>query len=213
MFFYISLGCDCSVSYQLRKLQLQTHGTMPFDWMKITNIDNLISILDNDFQGFVNFSKYELKEQNAVYDFMDDDDKTTIKSLVKLIHQEYNFTLPHESRLQDLSLSYLQVHELNESCKQNNTHILEFEKKYSRRIERFRNIVKDDTIQKIFVRLSNKKEYKKINDGILINALSKYGCKNFQIKFINLDDYKALIPIDKEFNWHRDYIDWNKLVN
>ena len=63
MTLYISLGSDCSVSYQLRKTNLQTspnynttHGTMPFDWMKITNLDKLCAILDNDFADFADFS-------------------------------------------------------------------------------------------------------------------------------------------------------------
>ena len=55
---YISLGSDCSVSYQLRKCGLQT-ASMPFDWLKIDNLDSIISILQNNFKDFVAKQKKE----------------------------------------------------------------------------------------------------------------------------------------------------------
>lgn len=214
MTLYISLGSDCSVSYQLRKTNLQTEGTMPFDWMKITNLDKLCAILDNDFADFADFSKYEVKEvneQTTVFEFIDNSDsEKQIKSLVKLIHREYGFTLPHESRGRDLLLSHSKM---NGSREYNfdRINILEFEEKYSRRIERFRQVVRNPEIEKIFVRLGNTKEHKKINLGYLENTLSRYGCKNYKVKFINIDEYADLIPQGVEFNWHRDYIDWGQI--
>jgi hypothetical protein len=226
MTHYISLGSDCSVSYQLRKTNLQIdgkepidspttfpfnyniiHGTMPFDWMKITNLDKLCAILDNDFANFADFSKYEVKEikevkedneQSTVFDFIDNrESEKQIKSLAKLTHREYGFTLPHEYKYDKIN-------------------ILEFEQKYSRRIERFRQVVRNPDIQKIFVRLGNSKEQKKIekqinNNSYLENTLSRYGCKNYKVKFINMDDYAQLIPKEEKFDWHRDYIDWGEI--
>jgi len=230
MTHYISLGSDCSVSYQLRKTNLQIecsksidsptnlpfnyniiHGTMPFDWMKITNLDKLCAILDNDFRDFADFSKYEVNEQSTVFDFIDNhESEKQIKSLAKLTHREYGFTLPHESRGRDLLLSHLEMNGSNE-YNFDRINILEFEKKYSRRIERFRQIVRNPDIQKIFIRLGNTKEQKKINLGYLENALSRYGCKNYKIKIINMDDYKHLISKNEKFDWHRDYIDWGEI--
>lgn len=139
---YISLGCDCSVSYQLRKLGLQTDGTMPFDWMKLTNIDKLIAILDKDFIGVAKFTNYDVKLQNAMFDYFDTKLQNNTKSLNKLIHLEYGFVLPHEYMQKDID-------------------ILEFEEKYSRRIERFRSVVRNANIRKVFVRLGNTKEKKR----------------------------------------------------
>jgi len=221
MSLHISLGCDCSVSYQLRKLGLQTHGTMPFDWMKLTSIDKLLSILDNDFNGFADFSKYDIKEQQPVFDYFDNANanvndnandnanandskllvkslvKLLVKSLVKLTHKEYGFILPHEYNA-------------------NMINIVDFEDKYSRRIEKFRLVCRDDKIQKIFVRIGNKKEECKIDK--LEEKLSRYGCNNFIVKFINMDTYNANIPEIKYipdntvFDWHRDYIPWLELL-
>jgi hypothetical protein len=187
---YISLGCDCSVSYQLRKLGLQTEGTMPFDWMKITNIEKLVAILDKDFTDFVDFINYDVKLQNAMFDYVDTTIQNNIKSLNKLIHLEYNFVLPHE---------YVE----------NYIDIQEFEAKYSRRIERFRSVVRNVDIRKVFVRLGNTKEKKK--QSILEDALARYGCKNFVLRYVNIDDYAELIPgtiTNDVFDWHRDYMPW-----
>lgn len=203
MDIYISLGCDCSVSYQLRKLGLQSCGSMPFDWMKITRIDKLISILDNDFRDFKDFSKYDFKEQSPVFDYIVNDNcgwQTELKSLVKMMHKEYEFVLPHEYR-------------------ENMINIVEFENKYTRRIERFRSIGRNENIHKIFVRLCDKKEEKQNlkdnNKQKLEDALSRLGFVNFQIKYINMDAYNNLIHCccgKSEFDWHRDYIPWSDLL-
>ena len=55
-------------------------------------------------------------------------------------------------------------------------------------------------------------EQKKINLGYLENTLSKYGCKNYKVKFINMDEYVDLIPQGEAFDWHRDYIDWKDIL-
>jgi ribosomal protein L23 len=186
---YISLGSDCSVSYQLRKLGLQCIGTFPFDWMKITKLDNLIGILDNDFVEFNRFDSYIIKSQSDRFDYFDGDN-CNMKSSNKLIHKKYSFVLPHEYNENDID-------------------ILEFEKKYSRRIEKFRTIVRNKEIRKVFVRLGNTKEQKK--EIILEATLNKYGCQNFRLQIINMDDYKKFSS-QEEFNWHRDYIPWQDIL-
>lgn len=51
MIEYISLGSNCSVTYQLNKYGLRLH-TYLFDWVKI-NIAQLNVILEKDFNDFV----------------------------------------------------------------------------------------------------------------------------------------------------------------
>ena len=48
---YISLGSNCSVSYQLQKYNLKLKS-FPFDWSKLS-ITQLISVLENDFSDYV----------------------------------------------------------------------------------------------------------------------------------------------------------------
>ena len=53
---YISLGSNCSITYQLGKLGLR-NNSYPFDWTKIS-LTQLIKILENDF-----FKKSNTKDQ------------------------------------------------------------------------------------------------------------------------------------------------------
>lgn len=183
MAIYISLGSDCSVSYNLRALNLQSVGSMPFDWMKLTNISNLIDILANDFNDFVNIDSYDSKEQHNVFDYIDGN-MTGIKSLVKLVHKRYKFTLPHE----------YSEYEIN---------IIDFVEKYSRRIEKFKDIVKNDFYRKVFVRLGNTKDEKEISN--LDKVLHEYGCVNYELRFVNCDKYSCDGGV---YSWKRDYIPW-----
>jgi len=47
---YISLGSNCSITYQLSKLGLRK-SAYPFDWTKIT-LNQLITILEKDFNDY-----------------------------------------------------------------------------------------------------------------------------------------------------------------
>ena len=51
MDYYISLGSNCSVSYQLQKRKLKIKS-FPFDWSKIS-ITQLLSVLENNFDDYV----------------------------------------------------------------------------------------------------------------------------------------------------------------
>jgi hypothetical protein len=54
---FISLGGNCSITYQLKKHQLK-NNTYPFDWYKIT-INNLVNVFENNF---INFDKIYIKK-------------------------------------------------------------------------------------------------------------------------------------------------------
>jgi len=185
---YISLGSDCSVSYQLRDKKLQTSGSMPLDWVLLSTLETLLSILDNKFAGIADFKEYTIKPQSDNFDNFDNKD---CKSKCKLIHRKYKgLTLPHE---------YLEA-ELD---------IPEFENKYSRRINRFNEIVKNPNIEKVFIRFGNNKE--KSKTSILADTLDRYGAVNYTLKHIIMEDYNHLIPAGEAFRWQRDYMPWSEL--
>jgi hypothetical protein len=195
---YISLGCDCSVTYQLRKYGLQTMGTMPFDWMKLDKLQDLIAILDNNFMGFEKFDNYTVKSQSDNFINMDGVNMGSEKVLSrrKLIHNKYKFILPHEYMNDILDIE-------------------QFETKYARRIIRFRTLVTDSSIKKIFVRLCGDKETREKSNYVknkiyLEECLARYGCVNFKVIVINYNDYDSLIP-DK-YTWQRDYIPWSEVL-
>jgi len=190
---YISLGCDCSVSYQIRKYGLQTMGTLPFDWMKLDKLQDLLSILDDNFAEFAKFDSYIVKTQTDNFEnFNMNSEKEKVLSRRRLIHTKYKFTLPHEY--------------INDTL-----NIEQFETRYARRIVRFQTLVTDSSIKKIFVRLSGNKESKEVkNKMYLEECLFRYGCKNFEVVVINYNNYDSLIP--NEFTWQRDYIPWQKTL-
>lgn len=188
---YISLGSDCSVSYQLRRLGLQSLGTMPFDWMRIDKIQDVISILEVGFNEFARFESYTIKKQSLEFDYFDPTPNTILKSRYKMVHKKYKFILPHE--YQELYIDSIK-----------------FEEKYSRRILRFLEIGRNGKIHKIYIRLGITKEIE-LNTNLCL-ALDKLGIVNYEIKFITLEEWNGLIPSDEPFRWQRDYIPWEQIL-
>jgi hypothetical protein len=76
----------------------------------------------------------------------------------------------------------------------------DFYYKYTRRIERFKNLCKNEKIKKIFLRVC------KVNENtshiLLQNCLDKY-CINYEIKYIFIDNKV------KYSSWKKDEINWN----
>lgn len=205
---YISLGCDCSVSYQLRRLGLQTRGTMPFDWMRIDKLQQVIFILENEFNDFARFESYSIKKQNLEFDYFDIDKEKQInknrinenrinekrineKSNYKMVHKKYKFILPHEYKGSDIDS-------------------FNFEAKYSRRIERFLEIGRNPALRKVFIRLGKAKDARNLTR--LHNALDKLGIVNYIVKYISLEEWDYLILNTETFQWQRDYIPWEQIL-
>jgi hypothetical protein len=189
---YISLGSDCSVSWNLRRLGLQTYGSMPFDWMRIDNLQDVISLLEARFYEFARIDSYIIKRQSLAFDYFDSRgvDKP-IKSECKMIHTKYKFILPHEYQGMIIDSR-------------------DFQEKYSRRITRFLEVGRNSKMHKVFVRLGPMQEL-----NFLLNlqgALDKLGIVNYEIKFIKLEERADSIPKDKPFQWQREYIPWEKIL-
>jgi hypothetical protein len=188
---YISLGCDCSVSYQLRKYSLQNNGSMPFDWFRMDKIlminQIFIDIFEKGFMELFNFSEWDSLPQSM--EFINNDNQI-YKSWHKLKHCKYGIIAPHE---------YIE----------NDININEFENKYNRRLKKFIDICKNDNILKVFVICGNSKGLKKIS--VLEDTIEKY-VKNYKIICVNYDDYLYLVPKDQKFEWHRNYIPWEDIL-
>ena len=140
----------------------------------------IIETLDNKFS---NFFDYEIKYQSLNFDNSESD----VKSLKRLITRN-KIIFPHEA------VGYVIDEEL-------------FKEKYTRRIQRFTDVVKNDLIHKIFIRADNKplNDERKLR---LIESLDRFGVKNYEIKFICYDSY----PVSGvDFNWKRSYINWKDI--
>ena len=55
---YISLGSTCCISQQLKNFNLRKDA-YPFDWVRISNLNNVIKLLENQFSDFLDFESFE----------------------------------------------------------------------------------------------------------------------------------------------------------
>lgn len=63
---YVSLGGNCSVAYQLKKLNKRNYS-YPFDWCNIT-LNQLIDVFNNDFKDFEKLSIKKLSENHIEFE-------------------------------------------------------------------------------------------------------------------------------------------------
>ena len=188
---YIGLGSNCSITYQLNKLNLRKYS-YPFDWAKIS-INQLISVLENNFDNYTNLQIEKLSDCHLIED--------RIPSL--LIKNIYNIKFAHEV-LSDLS-----------------SHLDKFKIKLVQRITRFNNLFQSN--QKVkFIRIELHKITQTYFDSIniLIKILEKYS-NNFELLLIlNLDkdirytNSKVIIYKFNDFSpdWKMNHLDWKNIL-
>ncbi len=109
----ISLGSNCSVTYQLDVFALRTHA-YPFDWAKIS-LTQLIDVLSNNFIDYAESIKF--KKESESHPLIGSNSKNENKSSSIIISNKYGITFAHE-----LGFKY---------------EVEEFKKKIISRIERF----------------------------------------------------------------------------
>ena len=180
---YIPIGNDCSLAYNLQKLNLRKNA-YPFDWIRLNNLDDLINILSNDFNDFIDRELLNINELSDKFPCLEDDWSDEISKNIIIKHNKYSVIFPHEIK----------------SDKDIVNEIDNFIKKYERRINRFRRIILDKDIKKVFVRISNKTE-----DISKLDNFLKTKCDNYEIKFIKLDKK------NKFSSWKKEELDWNKI--
>ena len=191
---YISLGEDCSISYHLNLHGLREFA-YPFDYALFKDVIKLISFIDDIFQdnisSFFDKSNWIFKELKKPTHLIEN--KITW-SKYKAINKIYKCEYPHE---------------FTDQLDWKN-----FVEKYSRRIDRLKQITKSDR-SIIFIRgtniLNNKlidnnidtiKEYEK-NNKLLEDCLKKHFSNYKNIIYINFNNYLWIDGID---SWTRSNI-------
>jgi hypothetical protein len=183
MIEYIPLGSDCSIAYNLQKLNFRKNA-YPFDWIKFNNINDLIDILSNNFKYFLDKQFFEIKEESDKFPYIDENWSDISSKNIIIKHTKYLITFPHEVKSDN-----------NISEQINN-----FIEKYNRRIIRLINILKNDSIKKVFIRITFKNEdFEKLN-----NILSKI-CNNYEIKLIKINKK------NKFSSWKKEELNWNNI--
>jgi hypothetical protein len=167
---------------------------LPFDWIRI-NIDDLINILETDFQFFLDELFIESESNKfSLIDLIEIKNYDIFNSVGIKNSFELDKTLIIKSRKY---LSLVFPHEIKDI---NDFPI--FIEKYKKRINNFRNIINDSKINKIFIRVEK-------NLSSKLDKLDKLSnlCKPNQIKYVNID--KSI----KYSSWKKDEIDWKNIFN
>jgi hypothetical protein len=215
MIKYISLGSNCSITYQLKKHGLRTQA-YPFDWAKI-NLSQLNNVLENNFDDFAESLKFKKMSQTHKYFGLDG----------------YSHGYSHEHNLHDLdgdtgSESIILTNKYRIEFAHEILGILEIDNFKSRmelRISRFKNLKSIHEPKQIcFIRIElNPVKSNWINDiKHLIKLLKKY-IDNFKLILIinsNIDyqdyfpNFVKIIKFDNfSSDWKMDMLDWNEIFN
>lgn len=191
---FISLGGNCSITYQLYKYNLREEA-YPFDWSKLS-INQLINVLKNNFDLYSETLLLKYKSTNH-YLFNKDFEKTDVnKSIV--LENSYNIEFSHEiNKTEDL---------------------INFEDSLNRRIIRFQNL--SDKIIFIRIELSPIKISYENNIKILLELLNKYS-NNYELRLIINSDIQFTFPDNVKiyrFNkfsedWQMNHINWSEICS
>lgn len=210
---YISLGSNCSITYQLAKLGLRTN-TYPFDWCKIT-LHQLIQILEENFNDYVESLKFvSISNLHPIFEF-------DLKLMLGYeLRQELNMYEIQSTSSLILTNKYKirYAHEIGEKYQ-----LEEFKNKIKERINRFRKLNELEMEKKInFIRI----ELSPLNQSWYLNIMKLYSLlcgysSNFKLILIICSQIEFQFPpnvkihkFDK-FNpdWKMDLIDWNNILN
>lgn len=175
----ISLGIDCSIAYQLINHENTNYYRSPFDWIYSENLNDVIKLIDNKFDGFLDFNNYNIVNCDSNKFGLDDALNEIKFSNFIMKHKYYKIRLPHE--LYDISDLY------------------KFKERYSKLIDHFYSLDKLGE-QIIFIRLGKNKDYDKLPE--LEKVLSKY-FNNFVIRFIDISNITTSSWKKNEINWQQ----------
>lgn len=193
---------DCSVAHNLSRLGLRKQA-FPFDWLRINDINVIMSLLKSRFQ-FLFDKEYlveDLSKDSTKFptliesDTIDtvDTDSTVSHPIVK--NTKLNITFFHDFKTTlDNPDSYSDTDLVIE--------------KYNRRIDRLYQILFDENIPKVFVRLSRCKTDKRL----FTNFIKKMNYKNCRLIHI-LVDKKTLESCESRCGWKKEELDWIDFLN
>lgn len=190
---YISLGSNCSITYQLEKFGLRK-TSYPFDWVKIS-LGQLILILETDFSNYVETLEYEKISQCH---------QICTQDLITQSNNLHSLILTNKYKVKF-------AHELSEKYQ-----LDEFQNKMRQRIDRFRKLPMNICFIRIELKPINQSWY--LNIIHLNNLLLKY-ISDFTLILIICSELEFSFPsniklyrFDKfDSDWKMNTIDWEKI--
>jgi len=190
---YIPLGNSCSIAYNLKLLKLRICA-FPFDWVRVTNFNNVTKLIQNKFYGFLDFKNFKFKEFSDKFIINGEKGSYIYSNNYCSFYHEFN--------------KLIEEHEFNM-----------FKEKYSRRIKRFLDFINSDN-EIIFIREEfGKIKISKINNFICaINEI--YPDLNYKLIIItnqkvnfshkNLKFYYSEARVT---DWKRPELNWTNIFN
>jgi len=184
---YISLGSNCSVAYQLQKLNLKKES-LPFDWIRVNSIKAVLDLIENNFSGFLD-DLVHVKDDEK-FPFIDDTEEyfDKIQDKKTKIYKNQNIGFFHDFKD---GVSFEEVKE-----------------KYDRRIKRFYEKIKEKSY---FIRDEIKFKESDIPIYNQLNKLIKNYNKESKLVLI-INDNKKSFNIDKLDQDITVFIDHEKIT-
>lgn len=168
----IPIGLDCWVAHPLRDWGVRKHA-LPFDW-NVSPLDSIAEIISTDFAHFMDYEDLRFSVPKRTASFDDSGDRvvvtTQLKSLV--LNVRTNMIFPH-----DFSSSSM-------------ADFLLVQRKYQKRIERFRSLLLDD-VPVVFIYSNNIYTQTRIDE---------YACFDIAVDKIKPSDCYLSDNIDIIFN-------------
>lgn len=193
---FVSLGGNCAIAYQLKKLGLR-NKSYPFDWCKM-NISKLNKVLENDF---ANFSDIEINKYSQNHLLESNNNEKECENIGSyIVKNKYNISFAHEIKT-----------DTEEEIK-------EFKKILERRIQRFKNL-NSHNITFVILNLENVKNIT-INLEFLLKNLKMY-FKHFKLIYIGYNEIKdkflhkeikyIKLNMNEWFDWKYSNLDWDNI--
>jgi len=190
---YVSLGNSCSIAYNLNLYNLRKES-YPFDWVRVANLNNITSLIENKFVDFLDINTFIFKEFSDKFEVNNKLGSYIYKNNYCCFYHEFENRIDQEK-------------------------ILYFKEKYKRRIERFLELLSSNK-NIIFIREEfGKISIIKINK--FIKKLYDFNPNiNFKIILITNDSQLINIPNVKKYvsniqitNWKRPELNWMEIFN
>lgn len=190
---FISLGGNCAIAYQLKRLGLRDKS-YPFDWCKMS-INKLNKVLENDFKHFSDVEINKYSENHLL-----ENDPIFSNSGSYIVKNKYNISFAHELKTD------------------NKEELDKFKQIIERRIKRFKELKRKE-ITFVILNLENKKN-DNLNAEILLKNLKIY-FTNFKLIYIgsNLNYIKEInkeityikINVNEWVDWKYSNLDWKNI--
>ena len=190
---FVSLGNSCSIAYNLKLCNLRTEA-YPFDWVRVTNINNVTTLIDNKFNDFLDIDTFVFKEYSDIFEVNSKMGSYVYKNNYCSFYHEFENRIEREK-------------------------LLSFKDKYIRRIERFLDLLQSDK-KIIFIR----EEFGKIKINKINRFIKKLYENNPNINFNIILITNDNIEIEsnqiinyysnkKIIDWTRPELNWNEIFN